>query len=233
MKQIQDKMSKLRNYYGAERRKEERSKVSGSGTDAVYTSSWRFYAPLRFLKDNLTPRSTTNNLEHDEESIVYPMNNPPSAKRARLLKEKAKENAEGVMAKASHAMDCITARYQKPPSENKNERGEDGLFADMVYEMLSKIPDCMQKAMAKIEFQQKLIQLKYSIAATPASNIDYFPIPSIPSFSNTFMQQGGTASSTHSGVSLPSYQSFDSSNQGESSGSTTSTPLPSPVFPPF
>ena len=59
-KQIQEKLTKLRNYYGAERRKEESSKVSGSGTDSIYTSSWRFYATLHFLKDILTPRSSTN-----------------------------------------------------------------------------------------------------------------------------------------------------------------------------
>ena len=50
-KQVQEKLNKLRNYYGAERRKEEYSKVSGSGTDSVYTSSWRFYGSLHFLRN--------------------------------------------------------------------------------------------------------------------------------------------------------------------------------------
>ena len=213
-KQVQEKLSKLRNYYGAERRKEESSKVSGSGTDSVYTSSWRFYASLHFLKDNLTPRTTVNNIEEELEDGVYQINNPPSAKSARKLQEKSRENAECVMAKASKALESITARYQNVPQESKNKKGEDGLFADMVYEMLSTIPDCMQKAMAKIEFQQKLIQLKYSTAPAPP-NINYFPMPSYQGFSNIFSQQGNVTSSTNSG------------------GSSTSTPLPSPVYPSF
>ena len=213
-KQVQDKLSKLRNYYGAERRKEDSSKVSGSGSDSVYTSSWRFYASPHFLKDNLTPRTTVNNIEEELEDGVYQINNPPSAKSARKLQEKSRENAECVMAKASKALESITARYQNVPQESKNKKGEDGLFADMVYEMLSTIPDCMQKAMPKIEFQQKLIQLKYSTAPAPP-NINYFPLPSYQGFSNIFSQQGNVTSSTNSG------------------GSSTSPPLPSPVYPSF
>ena len=38
-KQVQEKLTKLPNYYGAERRKEENSKVSASGTDSLYVSS--------------------------------------------------------------------------------------------------------------------------------------------------------------------------------------------------
>ena len=100
------------------------------------------------------------------------------------------------------------------PQESKNKKGEDGLFADMVYEMLSTIPDCMQKAMAKIKFQQNLIQLKYSTAPAPP-NISYFRMPSYQRFSNIFSQQGIVTSSTNS------------------VGSSTSTPLPSPVYPSF
>ena len=217
-KQVQEKLSKLRNYYGAERRKEESSKVSGSGTDSVYNSSWRFFANLQFLKDTLTPRTTVSNIKEEiEEDGVYQINNPPSAKSARKTREKSRENAEYVMAKASKALESITARYENTPPESKNKKGEDGLFADMVYEMLSSIPDCMQKAMAKIEFQQKLIQLKYSTAAAAPPNINYFPMPPYQGFSNTFSQQGNATSSTHSSGSY----------------SSTSTPLPLPVYPSF
>ena len=137
--------------------------------------SWRFYASLHFLKDNLTPHTTVNNIEVLEDG-VYQINNPPSAKSVRKLQEKSRENSECVMAKASKALESITARYQNVPQESKNKKEEDGLFADMVYEMLSTIPDCMQKVMAKIEFQQKLIQLKYSTAPAPPNN-NYFPMP--------------------------------------------------------
>ena len=38
-KQVQEKLTKLRNYYDAQRGKEENFKVSGSGTDSLYVSS--------------------------------------------------------------------------------------------------------------------------------------------------------------------------------------------------
>ena len=92
-KQVQEKLTKLRNYYGAERRKEEKSKVSGSGTDSLYVSSWRFYESLHFLKDNLTPRATVSNIDGEyDEDAVYKISNPPSAKAARKIREKNREN---------------------------------------------------------------------------------------------------------------------------------------------
>ena len=78
------------------------------------------------------------------------------------------------MAKPSKALESIAARYQEVPQEKKMCRGEDGSFADIVYEMLCNSPDSREKAMAKFEFQQKLIQLKYNIPAgvpnTPTFN---------------------------------------------------------------
>ena len=77
-------------------------KVSGSGTDSLYVSSWRFYENFNFLKDTLTPRATVSNIngEYDEDA-VYQISNPPSAKAARKIREKNRENAECVIAKAS------------------------------------------------------------------------------------------------------------------------------------
>ena len=39
-KQVQEKLAKLGNYYGAERHKEENSKVSGRGTDSLSTKAF-------------------------------------------------------------------------------------------------------------------------------------------------------------------------------------------------
>ena len=78
------------------------------------------------------------------------------------------------MAKASKPLESIAVRYQEVPQERKMCRGEDGSFADIVYEMLCNIPDSREKTMANLEFQQKLIQLKYNIPAgvpnTPTFN---------------------------------------------------------------
>ena len=58
-------------------------------------------------------------------------------------------------------------------------RGEDGSFADVMYAMLCNIPDSREKAMAKLEFQQKLIQLKCNIPAGA---------PNTPTFNNLIHQ---------------------------------------------
>ena len=154
-------------------------------------------------------------MNETQEVELYQANNPPSAQSARKMKEK---NAECVMAKASKALESINARYQNPSQENTvNKRNEDGLFADMVYEMLTGIPDCMQKAMIKIEFQQKLMQLKYSTAQACHPNTNYFPMTQYQGYPNTFSDQRNANSSAHSTASYssansplasPTYQKF-------------------------
>ena len=76
----------------------------------------------------------------------------------------------------------------------------------MVYEKLCNISDSREKAMAKPEFQQKLIKPKHNILAG---------VPNAPTF-NPF---------THS-------DSF-SSNPSHHTSSATITPLSSPVYPSF
>ena len=155
-KQVLEKLTKLRNYYGAERRKEENSKVVGSGTDSLYVSSRRFYESLiHYLNDTLTPRATVSNIDGEyDEDAVYQINNPPSAKASRKIREKNRENAQCVMAKASKALESITARYEEAPQERKMYRGEHGSLADMVYEMLCNIPDSRQRQWQSLDFNK-------------------------------------------------------------------------------
>ena len=76
-KQIQEKMTNLRNYFAAELRKMEASKKSGAGTSSVYKSPWKFFNHLNFLQDNFTPRQTSSNLpkimEWQTHHILYLM----------------------------------------------------------------------------------------------------------------------------------------------------------------
>ena len=88
-KQLKEKLTKLCNCYGAQRRREENSKVSGSETDFLYVLSWRFYKSLHFLKDTLTPRATVSNIDGEyDEDAVYQIKNPSSAEAARKIREK-------------------------------------------------------------------------------------------------------------------------------------------------
>ena len=119
-KRVQQKLTKLRNYYGAERRKEENSKVSGSGIDSLYVSSWWLYKSLHFLQDTLTPRATVSNIDREyDEDAVYQISNPSSAKSAQKIREKNTENAECVMAKTPKALELITGIYKEAPKKEK------------------------------------------------------------------------------------------------------------------
>ena len=104
--ELQKKMSGT--YYGKEIGKERSSRTSGKGTKDVYLSKWPFFASLHFLRDNITPRKTSSNLDIDMseekeneavdhnqpsqqatqqvpddgsvEGNVFPTDNPPSVK---------------------------------------------------------------------------------------------------------------------------------------------------------
>ena len=174
-KQIQEKLTNLRNYFAAERRKIESSRKSGAGTESLYKSCWKFFNHLAFLQDNFVPRETTSNIsestpEASEASNMstsgssYSVSNPPSAKAARKLRERQREAAESVMEQAAKALGQITTRREKERAIPKSWNPEDKCFADMILQMLNGIADCEAKAFAKIEFQQKLIQLKYGLS---------------------------------------------------------------------
>ena len=88
--QVQQKITRLRCYYTAgagcsKNNKVERSKTSGGDTDSVYPATWKFFESLEFLKDNLIIRTTKNT--HGDDSSAYTVNNPPSLKSQRELKQ--------------------------------------------------------------------------------------------------------------------------------------------------
>ena len=155
----------------------------------------------------MTPRTTVTNIDGEyDEDAVYPINNPPSAKTVRKIIEKNRENAECVMAKASKSLESITAIYEEASQGRKNYRGEDGSFADMVYEMVCNIPHSREKAIAKPEFQQKLIQLKCNIPTGVPNTPTFNPFTHIRGFSSTPSHHTSSAAITPlSSLEYPSF----------------------------
>ena len=77
---------KFQSSCGPGKETEESSKVSGSGTDSLCISSWRFYASFHSLKNTLTPRTSASNIdENNNEDDLYQINNPSSAKAAQKI----------------------------------------------------------------------------------------------------------------------------------------------------
>lgn len=160
---IQLKITRLRNYYGGENNKVEKSKTSGGDLESVYVPTWKFFARLDFLKDNLLVRPTKTNLNLPNESSqsLYYTSNPPSAKSLKKMENAGKSTAEEVMKTATEVLKTLSSRYDdNKPKENIND--EDRNFVEMIYGMLKSIPNGMNKDMLKLEFQQKIIQMKYN-----------------------------------------------------------------------
>ena len=161
-KQIQDKMTNLRNYFSAELRKIEASKKSGAGSSSVYKSTWKFFPHLDFLKDNFIPRPTSSNLstppDQEIRNTPYSVSNAPSVKAAKKMKESQQGTAEKVMEAAARALEKISERKEKMQATEKNE---DRCFVELLYQMLIEIPDCEEKAMAMLQMQQMVVRLRY------------------------------------------------------------------------
>ena len=67
-RQMQLKITRLRNYYGGKNNKVKKYKANGGYLDSVYVPMWKFFDSLEFLKDSIVARPTKNNLEDDDSS---------------------------------------------------------------------------------------------------------------------------------------------------------------------
>ena len=105
VKEISDKMTALRTYYTAERRKVENSKKSGTGTSDIYVSRWRRFKSLEFLNDSITPRQTESNFGDSVNSASSDCSNPPSAKVQRRILATQYETTQKLMQKALSRLD--------------------------------------------------------------------------------------------------------------------------------
>ena len=230
-KHIQEKMINLRNYYAAERRKNEASKKSGLATDSVYVSRWKFYNPLEFLQDNFISRRTASKLTPPNElqpflnapvpedtSPSYNVDNRPSPKVARKSSNPRKIIEENILAFAPQMPNSINSKC-----ENEDSHLEDKCFTDLIFQMLKELPDSREKSMAKIDFQQKLLQLRYNTQR---------PLMQVPNLTGS--QSANPHQERHYNQDRAHLPPTDSQCQGclhRSQQSTYSSQVPSPLSP--
>jgi len=171
---LQKKLSALRTYYGKEIGKERSSRTSGKGTKEVYLSKWPFFASLHFLRDNITPRKTSSNLDTDmseekeNEAVdhnlpsqqateevpndsfvqgsIFPTDNPPAVKN----KKKRTIALEDELLST-----CLLE--MKRPKENGSDA--DTGFGQYVSKQLKKIPEGYAKEMVKIDIQKSILKV--------------------------------------------------------------------------
>ena len=181
------KFSALRTYYGKEIGKERSSRTSGKGTKEVYVSKWPFFASLHFLRDNITPRKTSSNLDTDMseekeneadvhnlssqqamqqlqvpndgfvQESVFPTDNPPSVK---------KQKKRTIAMEDELLSTCL--KEMKRPKENVSDA--DTAFGQYVSTQLKKIPEGYAKEMLKIEIQQSILKVMVPLSQ-PFSNL--------------------------------------------------------------
>ena len=156
--ELQKKLSALRTYYGKEIGKERSSKISGKGTKEVYVSKWPFFASLHFLRDNITPRKTSSNLDTDmseekeneavdhklssqqavqqvpndgfAQESVFPTDNPPSVKKKQKKRTLALED------------ELLSTCLQEMNRRKENHVSDaDTAFGQYVSKRMKKIPE--------------------------------------------------------------------------------------------
>ena len=178
-------MSALCTYYGKEIGKERGSRTSGKGTKDVCVSKWHFFTSLHFLRDNITPRKTSSNMdtciseEKENEAVgqdqpsqqathhvsddgsdqgsVFPTNNPPSVKNK---KKRALAFEDELLSTCLEEM--------KRPKQDVTDA--DIVFGQYVSRQLKKIPEGYAKVMLKIEIQQSIVKVMLPVAQ-PLSNL--------------------------------------------------------------
>ena len=118
IKQISDKLTSLRTYYGAEKRKVESSKRSGAGRKDLQFSKWRFFEHLHFLADSFPPRKTESNLNigalDNEEDLDN--SHAPSSQRSAKRNFQKQDPVNEVVPIMKQAL----AKMDTPPPDQRN-----------------------------------------------------------------------------------------------------------------
>ena len=85
--------------------------MSGTGTDAVYSSSWQNFKSVMFIQgsDNIDPQTST--LDVDEENVKSPLQAPQ--KESHLLK-KWRKSGLSYIRRQSSAYRCLLLKCPLP-----------------------------------------------------------------------------------------------------------------------
>ena len=165
-KQISDKITNLRTYYGGQKRIIEASKKSDSGE--IYVSKWKFFPDMSFISDNIIHRGThdaptSKDLKDEERSIT-----PPSNGYTRTYNKQQKPNKisnADYNAYSNRLLLVPPSNGDGTPNKTSSSKNQDEIFGELITQMICDIPECHEKAMLKIELQHKIVTTQYKIAA--------------------------------------------------------------------
>lgn len=181
--QIWDKLTNLKCYYGSQKREIEHKR---SREFKDYESPWKFYSCLSFLDDHLIPRKKRDNYSssnHAEFKMKV-------AKRPKFIDDCGMYDIKNASPSMVHTYTSPLGEQHIPSSNNQpapywNEqpsmaaitsttsnvttttspsdlsRSEDATFCELMCKMLNQIPESEEKALLKIELQQRVIACRY------------------------------------------------------------------------
>ena len=162
-KQITDKLLSLRNYYSAERRKEEAAaRKSRSGRDDLYQSKWQFYRHRVFLKDTFTPRNTESKYKRSNRELSNSLDN----NAGQVSGNKSAQDPARAINRVAESMESIVGQLnsrENSASTPQHPKSEDEIFGEMVIKMIAKIPESEEKYLLKLLIQQDIVQMLYSL----------------------------------------------------------------------
>ncbi len=219
--EVMEKMTKLRDYFGIERRKLAASKKSGN--TELYVSRWKFYSAMSFLKDHMTSRQKNWHLAKKKEDAAdasmdddyngYQTEGTPVAGSSRKITID--------MAAARMGANHPSMNFNAPGNEVQSleinssieqQHQEDRCFADMIFQMLKEVPDSETKSMAKLDFHQKLIQLRYNSPKRYPHSISLPSMATHQDYGESYHKssRSGSSSPRHSAMSpqISDMQSF-------------------------
>ena len=122
----------MKNYFCKERgRVTASSKISGKRTDQLYKSKWKFYEPLNFLDDHITPRQTFPNFNVGKAADASKTEKVAAAKPPKIqnLTKYTKVDPTALMKTAIEYMKTISVDEEKGKSDHE-------VFADAIVRLL-------------------------------------------------------------------------------------------------
>ena len=160
-KQISEKLTNLKNYYGGQKRLIDSRKANSTGFPQVYQSNWKFFSSLTFLQNAFTPRGTYCN---GSESPAVDTVCPPSSKSARKSEAAKRDTVQKVLETEAQVTELMAESNEKKETIQKGQNclsNQDKIFCDLIYALLRDIPDSEDRDLMKLNIQQMLIKKKH------------------------------------------------------------------------
>ena len=172
--QVWDKLTNLKCYYGSQKREIE-YKRSKAFKD--YESPWKFYTYLGFLDEHLVQRKRRDAYSINQNDPRFKLKKPKVEQDAFQYDSRASVSPSMVHTYSSQneppywsdqkpttpvtSPQAISSTTSNTATPVENAKSEDATFCELMCKMLNQIPESEEKAMLKIELQQRVIACRY------------------------------------------------------------------------